>query len=214
MTLSEKARNICLDINKGTTKLGDIRSIAKAIKKNQQLAEELWDTAELLPMLLAILIFDTKKLKPEAIDSLFKDILQHPSDERLQLTDWLMANQLAKDKKLISLIQSWQNNTLPLKRRVFWYYQARLRWTGQVSPDNTKELLDAIEEGIAGEEPEVQWAMNFSAAWIGIYDPAYRNQCIAMGEKLGLYKEEAVARNCTPNYLPKFIEMEVSKRNL
>jgi hypothetical protein len=82
------------------------------------------------------------------------------------------------------------------------------------TPDNTKELLVAIEEKILSEEPEVQWAMNFTAGWIGVFDKNYREHCIGMGEKLGLYKDEVVPRNCTPNYLPKFIEIEVKKREL
>ena len=168
----------------------------------------------MLPRLLAVLIFDTKSLTPEAVDSLLGDINQHEGDERLQLADWLMANQLMKDKKLVTLMQLWQNDPSPLKRRIFWYYQARLRWTGQTPPDNTPELLAAIEERLMQEMPEVQWAMNFTAAWIGIFDKTYRNRCIQLGEKTGLFADEMVAKNCTPNYLPKFIEMEVGKRKL
>jgi 3-methyladenine DNA glycosylase AlkD len=212
--LSDKAQNIYLQITKEGTKLGDLRKIAKEVKKNQQLAEELWGTGKFYPRLLAILIMDVKQLDSEVVDNLLKNIDEHQPEERLQLADWLMANQLMKDKKLIALIQSWQNNTSALKRRIFWYYQGRLRWIGQIPPDNTKELLVAIEEKILGEEPEVQWAMNFTAGWIGIFDTTYRSQCIRMGEELGLYKDEVVPRNCTPNYLPKFIEIEVEKRKL
>ena len=214
MILSEKAQKIYSQITAEGTKLGDLRKIAKEIKKDHQLAEELWGTGKFYPRLLAILIFDTKKLNPDVIDNLIEDIREHQPDERLQLTDWLLANQLTKDKKLIALIESWQDSPSPLKRRIFWYYQGRLRWTGQTPPDNTQNLLSVIEEKIAKEEPEVQWAMNFTAAWIGIFDRAYRNRCIKMGEKLGLYKDEMVAKNCTPNYLPKFIEIEVNKRKL
>lgn len=214
MILSEKAQNIYKDISKEGTKLGDLRKIAKEIKKDHKLAEELWSTGNFLSRLLAILIFDAKALNAGVVDNLFEDIQAHEHDERLQLADWLMANQLTKDKKLIALILSWQNDAAPLKRRIFWYYQGRLRWTGQVPPDNTKELLQAIEEEIMKEVPEVQWAMNFTAAWIGIFDKAYRNRCIEMGEKIGLYKDEVVPKNCTPNYLPAFIEIEVKKRKL
>ena len=33
-----------------------------------------------------------------------------------------------------------------------------------------------------------------------------------MGKTLGLYKDEPVAKNCTPSYLPEFIRIEVAKR--
>lgn len=218
MKISDKAQHIIDDITKDGTKLGDLRKIAKEIKKDNALAQELWDTGKLMPMLLAVLIFDTKKLDTATVDNLLNDIdKQQGSEEgskRLQLADWLMANQLMKDKKLRALILSWQNDPLPLKRRIFWYYQGRLRWTGQTPPENTGELLHAIKENIASEAPEVQWVMNFAAGWIGVYDKQYRKECIAMGEKHGLYKDEFVHKNCTPSYLPQFIEIEANKRNL
>lgn len=215
MSLSKRAQDIYTTISREGAKLGDLRNFAKEIKKDQQLADELWGTGGLMPMLLAILIFDTKVLTPGVVDRLLGDIDKQPSnDERLQLADWLMANQLMKDKKLIALIQSWKDNAAPLKRRIFWYHQGRLRWTGQTPPDNTGDLLVEIEEKLLKEVPEVQWAMNFTAAWIGIFDKGYRDHCIKMGEKLGLYADAIVPRNCTPNYLPKFIEQEVKKRKL
>jgi 3-methyladenine DNA glycosylase AlkD len=132
MTLSDKAQNIYRQISKDGTLLGDLRKIAKDVKKDHQLANELWGTGKFYPRLLAILIMDVKQLDPEVVDNFLKNIDEHQPEERLQLADWLMANQLMKDKKLIALIQSWENDPSSLKRRIFWYYQGRLRWTGQI----------------------------------------------------------------------------------
>ena len=198
---SLKAENILQQID-SNTKLGELRKIAKEIKKDHELAMELWSTGEFLPRLLAILIMDKKLLSEEVLNMLDKDMQSHPSKERTNLMDWLMANQLTKSKKTIALIESWENSPSALQRRTYWYYQARLRWTGQTPPDNTEELLSAIEANIAKEKPEVQWAMNFTAGWIGVYDEKYRERCMKIGEKTGLYKDEIVAKGCTPNYLP------------
>lgn len=213
MTISGKTQEILAKIGSGT-KLGDLRAIAREIKKDHELATGLWRSGDLFPRLLALLVMDAKKLDSGLIDSLLEDIQNHRPDERLQLADWLMANQLMKDKKLAQLMQSWKNDPFPLKRRLYWYYQGRLRWTGQTPPENTGELLDDIEEKMLTEAPEVQWAMNFTAGWIGVFDKNYRDRCTSIGEKLGLYKDEIVPKNCSPNYLPKFIELEAKKRNL
>jgi 3-methyladenine DNA glycosylase AlkD len=213
MKFSSKAENILGQIN-AKTKLGDLREIAKDIKKDHELAMELWSTKRFFARLLAILIMDNKRISQDSIDELDRDMQSHSSDERSQLMDWFMANQLVKDKKTVALIESWENSRSTLQRRTFWYYQARLRWTGQTPPANTPELLNKIEANIAKEEPEVQWAMNFTAGWIGVYEKRYRNQCVALGEKTGLYKGEMVSKGCTPNYLPEFITIESSKRNL
>jgi 3-methyladenine DNA glycosylase AlkD len=214
MTLSTKAQKIFKEIIKEGAMLGDLRRIAREIKKDHHLATELWSTGKLFPRLLSILIMDKKELCNNVVDMLFKDIEKHPMDDRLQLADWLMANQLANDRKLTGLMLSWQNDPSSLRRRIFWYYQGRLRWVGQSPPDNTAELLKAIEEGLLKEEPEVQWAMNFTAAWIGVFDKAYRKKCIEMGNNLGLYKDEVVAKGCSPQFLPKLIAQEVEKRKL
>lgn len=208
-----KAESILEQIN-NQTKLGDLRNIAKEIKKDHSLAMELWATGKFMPRQLAILIMDGKLITPDTMTKLDKDMQTHPYDERNQLTDWLMANQLTKDKKSIELIQSWENSPSALQRRIFWYYQGRLRWVGQIPPKNTEYLLTAIENRISGEQPEVQWAMNFTAGWIGIFDKQYRERCIAIGEKTGLYKGEIVSKGCTPNYLPEFIAIEANKRKL
>lgn len=213
MTRSSKAESILSQIT-GKTKLGELRKIAKEIKKDHGLAMELWSAGEFLPRQLAILIMDNKVLSQALIDRLDKDMQAHPLNERNQLMDWLMANQLTKNKTTIELINSWQNSSSALQRRVFWYYQARLRWLGQIPPDNTADLLAAIEAKIAKEEPEVQWAMNFIAGWIGVFDQKYRTRCIALGEQTGLYKDEPVSKGCTPSYLPEFIAIEAGKRNI
>lgn len=213
MKLSPKAERVFGQIN-ATTKLGDLRKIANEIKKDHELAVELWSAGRVLPRLLAILIMDKKRFSQDFINGLDKDMQAHPSEERNQLMDWLMANQLTKDKKIIALIQSWESSPSPLQRRVFWYYQARLRWTGQTPPANSPELLTKIEANIANEAPEVQWAMNFTAGWIGVYEKKYRSRCVMIGEKTGLYKGEMVSKGCTPDYLPEFIAIESNKRNL
>ncbi|MCS4225732.1 DNA alkylation repair protein [Sphingobacterium sp. BIGb0165] len=213
MELSSTAENIITQISNKKTKLGDLRKIANDIKKDHELAMELWSTTHYLARQLAILLMDKKLLSKEIIDRLVSDIEQHREDEKLQLIDWLMANQLAKDKRTIALMESWENSTSPLQRRTFWYHQARLRWVGQTPPPNSEELLSKIETRIENEVSEVQWAMNFTAAQIGIFQENFRKRCINIGEQTGLYKDEMVAKNCTPNYLPKFIAIQVAKLN-
>lgn len=211
LTRSSKAEEILSQIH-SKTKLGDLRKIAKDIKKDHELAMELWSTEQVLPRLLAILIMDKKLLSEEVVNQLDQDMRMHTLDERNNLMDWLMANQLTKDKKTIALMESWENSSSALQRRAFWYYQARLRWMGKTPPDNTEALLSAIEANIAQEEPEVQWAMNLTAGWIGVHDEQHRTRCMRIGETTGLYKDEIVSRGCTPNYLPDFITIEVNKR--
>lgn len=210
MNLSTRAQKLHSQIDQNT-RLGDLRKMAKEIKRDHELALEIWSTGDFMPRQLAILIMDKKQLSKQTIDDFDEDIQHHDFDERNQLVDWLMANQLSKDKKLIALMESWESSPSPSQRRIFWYYQARLRWMGNTNQSNTEELLSAIEFNMTDEQPEVQWAMNFTAGQIGKWQEKYRARCIAIGETTGLYKDEVVPRGCTPSYLPKFIPIEVAK---
>ena len=124
----DKVTQVLSQINDKTTKLGDLRKMAKDLKKDHQLAMELWSVNSYFPRMLAILIMDKKLLTQEVINRLDSDIQQHSSEERNQLIDWLMANQLTKDKKTIALMESWVDSPSVMQRRIFWYYQGRLRW--------------------------------------------------------------------------------------
>jgi 3-methyladenine DNA glycosylase AlkD len=212
MALSARAKKLVSELTQENLKLGDLKKRGAEIKQDHDLALELWSTGQYVPRLLATLIFDKKLLTAHIIDQLAADMLRHDAKERTQLADWLLANQLAKDKKIVSLIATWERNPSPILRRLFWYHQARLRWVGQAPPGNSADLLDSLENDMADAEPEVQWAMNFCAGQIGIHESKFRSRCIKLGKALGLYQDEHVAKNCTPSYLPEFIRIEVAKR--
>ena len=212
MPSKSPTRDVLSKLGAETIKLGDIKKMAREIKKDHELAMELWATGGFYPRLLAVLVMDSKELTQETISGLAEDLKTNELDHRQQIADWLLANQLTKSKKTVELLESWAKEPAPILRRLFWYYQARLRWTGKTPPGNTADLLDALEADMAKEVPEVQWAMNFTAGWIGIHDPQYRSRCIELGEKLGLYRNDPVSRGCTPSYLPEFIRIEAAKR--
>ncbi|BBM87171.1 DNA alkylation repair protein [Candidatus Uabimicrobium amorphum] len=195
-----------------SVKMGDIKKMAKQIKVDHDLASELWATKKYYPRLLAVLIMDKNRLDQDYLDKIVQDLKSHEKDESNYISEWLLGNQLVKNKKNKKLLESWQEHPEPILRRLFWYYQARLRWTGKIQ-ENSSELMDYLEKNMEKADPLVQWTMNFCVGWIGVFEEQYRPRCIALGEKLGLYKDEHVSKGCTPSYLPAFIEVEVGKRN-
>ena len=137
-----------------------------------------------------------------------KDLSVNSQKERNHIGDWLLANQLTKSKGLKQMLESLEDHPDPFLRRLFWYYQARLRWTGKSYPENTESLVESIEKKLATEDPEVQLAINFCAGWIGIYDNDYAETIKRIGQDIGLYKEVKVPKGCAPWYLPDFIDYE------
>jgi len=201
-------------ITQDSTKYGDLKKLAKEIKKDHTLAMELWETGQYYPRLLAVLILDRKLIDEEFIDRVSADLLKHEEDEWKQVLDWLFANQLNKSKKLLAMIEGWMRSESPIKRKLFWTHQYRLRWTGKTGHENTEEIIDVIEETVMNEIPPIQETMIMTAGWIGVYNPEYRDRLVKFGEDTGLYKDMKVSPGCTPWYLPEFIRIEANKRGL
>jgi 3-methyladenine DNA glycosylase AlkD len=72
-------------------------------------------------------------------------------------------------------------------------------------------LLDRIEKEMPKARPEVQWTMNNTLAAIGIKHPMHRKRAIAIGEKIGLYKDWPVSKGCTPPYVPVWVDAMVKR---
>jgi len=211
MSLSEKAQALFDQIAPASTRRAELKRLAKGIKTDHTLALELWSTGNQQCRMLAVLIFDKKQIDQAFIDTLDADLQQLDDTPRVHLMEWLLANQLMKSRPLTRLVESWENSPSSLQRRTFWYLQARQRWTGQKSPPNTEALLDALEARLEDEVPEVQWAMNFTACQIGTFQEEHRARCVALGERVGLYRDEKVPRGCVPSFLPEYIRVQSAK---
>jgi hypothetical protein len=57
--------------------------------------------------------------------------------------------------------------------------------------------------------PEVQWTTNNTLAAIGIH---YPKRAIAIGEKIGLYRDWPVSKGCTSPYVPVWVEAKVKRQ--
>ena len=73
-------------------------------------------------------------------------------------------------------------------------------------------LLDRIEKEMPKAMPEVQWTMNNTLAAIGIHDPRLRKRAVAIGEKIGLYRDWPVSKGCTPPYVPVWVDFMVKRQ--
>jgi hypothetical protein len=54
--------------------------------------------------------------------------------------------------------------------------------------------------------------MNAALAQIGICFPHYRERALAIGEKLGLYRNYPVSRGCTSPFAPIWIQEMVKRQ--
>ena len=73
-------------------------------------------------------------------------------------------------------------------------------------------ILNRIEAEMGTATPLVQWTMNFALAETGINHPKYRKRAIAIGEKLGVYRNYPVSKGCASPFTPIWINVRVKRQ--
>lgn len=185
--------------NQFGVKLGDIRGLGRRIKGDHELALALWETGNVEAQLLATLILDPASLSAERLDAMTR------STTCAQVADWMNAYVVAKHPEREALRERWMEDEDRWAARAGWSLTA-----GRVARDarglDLPALLDRIEKAIPAARPEVQWTMNSTLAAIGIQQADHRPRVIAIGERIGLYRDWLASKGCTPPYVPVWVE--------
>jgi 3-methyladenine DNA glycosylase AlkD len=185
--------------------LGDIRVLAKKIRTDHALALSLWDTGTVDAQFLATLLIEPKKLSAGAMDRMVRSITF------ARVADWLNSYVVAKHPDKEALREDWMAADDRGAARAGWHLTAERVVKSRDGLD-LPALLDRIELELAGAVPEVQWTMNNTLAAIGIHDPKLRKRAIAIGEKLGIYRDYPVSKGCTSPFAPIWINAMVSRQ--
>jgi 3-methyladenine DNA glycosylase AlkD len=186
-------------------RLGDIRKLAAKIKTNHQLAVALWDSGNIDARLLAILLMEPKSLSRDRMDRMVR------SGSFAQVADWLNAYVVKNHPDKESLRQSWMQDDDPWAARAGWSLTSE-RVARNPAGLDLPALLERIESGMGNAAPAVQWTMNACLAGIGIHFPEHRERAIAIGERLGVYRDYPVSKGCTSPFAPIWINEMVRRK--
>lgn len=184
--------------------LGEIRKIAAKIKTNHELAIELWDTGNADAQFLAVLLMKPTSLTSKDLDRLVRSI------SYAHVADWLNSYVVKKHVDKEALRQKWMTDKNPWAARCGWSVtHERI----EKSPEglDLPALLDRIESEMGHANPATQWTMNFCLAGIGIHFPKLRKRALAIGEKLGIYRDYPVSKGCTSPFAPIWINEMVRR---
>lgn len=187
-------------------KMGDVRAIAKPLKKQHALALELWETGFFEARVLATLLMDPKQLD-EA-----EGVRLAESCDTAQILDKLTDYVLQASKLARTWRDRWLDADVPLLGRAGWNLM-----TAEVQADKQGALdLDALLAKIERELPAAprpkKEAMNMCLVMIGVYHPAAMEKAIAAGERLGRWDDRPVPRGCTSSYPPEWIPAALALR--
>jgi len=187
---------------------GKIRALAKKIKTDHALALELWKTGNIDAQLLAILLMKPKSLSAAELDKMLR------AARFAWVADWLNAyivkEQPPTDKETLRI--KWMEDDDGWAARAGWNLTASRIAKGAEGLD-LPALLDRIESEMADAPPEAQWTMNAALAAIGIHHAKHRKRAIAIGEKLGIYRDYPCSKGCTSPFAPIWINEMVKRQS-
>lgn len=191
--------------NQFGVQMGDIRKLAAKIKADHALGLALWETGNLDAMHLAVLLITPKKLSAAEVNAMVEAATVP------WLADWLNAYVVKEHPDKEALRVKWMKAKDPMHARAGWNLTAA---RAARDPDglDVKALLDRIESEMAKAPPAAQWTMNSCLAAIGIDFPAQRKRAIAIGEKLGIYRDYPVSKGCTSPFAPIWIDFMVKRQ--
>lgn len=195
--------------NQFGVKLGDIRVLAKEIKTDHELALQLWDTGNVEAQLLATLIIKPKSLSTAELDRITR------STACARVAEWLNNYVVAQHPEKEALREKWMKAREKDRwaARAGWHLTAsRVNKDGEGANLDLPGLLERIEKEMPKARPEVQWTMNNTLAAIGIHHARHRKRAVAIGEKIGLYKDWPVSKGCIPPYVPVWVEAMVKRK--
>jgi 3-methyladenine DNA glycosylase AlkD len=184
--------------NQFGVKLGDIRTLAKKIGPNHELALSLWESGNLDARLLATLLIKPKSLSADELEKMVRSI------DVAQLADWLNPYVVKQHPQKETLRQKWMTAKDRWLARAGWSLTSE---RVQKDPEglDLPALLDRIESEMGSADPVVQWTMNGTLAGIGIHFARHRKRAIAIGEKLGVFRDYPTSKGCTSPFAPIWI---------
>ena len=191
--------------NQFGVKRGDLRILANKIKTNHDLALSLWKTGNIDAQFLATLLLKVDLLSANEMERMVKSVTW------VWVADWLHSYVLKEHADKETLRKKWMTSDDRWAARAGWALTA-----GRVAkgPEGLElaALLDRIEKEMGAAAPEVQWTMNACLAEIGIHFPKLRKRAIAIGEKLGIYRDYPCSKGCTSPFAPIWINEMVKRQ--
>jgi 3-methyladenine DNA glycosylase AlkD len=157
--------------------LSKLRALAKRLKTQQELAGDLWETADTAARLLAILICRPTAFGRDELDVM----LRQARTPKVQ--DWLVNYVVKKNPHAEELRLAWFADPDPAVASAGWALTAE-RVAKTPEDLDLPGLLDTIEAEMKDAPDRLQWAMNHCLAQIGIEHVEHRARAIDIGERL------------------------------
>lgn len=186
---------------------GEINKIAKNYAPNNKIAIELWETKNLDAQILSINIFDYKTITKDDIEK----VLEYTGSmtSKIMFVEKIIANSNLSEYYRLKLSNSEDIYTQSLG----WRLNVKYLSTKKVSSKEIDKILEYIELNLLSVDEPLKWAMNYCLVTIALSYSEYLNKCLDLSKKLGVYKDQKVAKGCTSAYAPDWINAVLKRKD-
>ncbi len=190
---------------------GDMRSLAKKIKKDQALAERLYATGNYDAMYFAGMILDPKAMTPADFDR-WMDAAYF-----FMLSDYVVAVSLAETAFAQEVADRWIDSGAELRMSAGWACYAWLlgsRPDGEFDPEKLRAMLRRVQQTIHVEPNRARYSMNNFVISVGISYLPLHGEAVEAARAIGKVKATTGRGACMVPLAEEYIRKAAEKGRL
>ncbi|MHA2028208.1 MAG: DNA alkylation repair protein [Candidatus Kariarchaeaceae archaeon] len=174
--------------------IADLRKIKKTIKKDQNLAVELWETNNYDARMLATYIADPKEMSIALANDWVNSIDYYILSETL-------SSLIEKTSVWRELMEVWMSSDMEyVKSTAYYVFANALKSDKPITKEEIEDQLSIIKSSIHSESNRVKHTMNNALIAIGIFRPEFEKQAIEIAKSIGKVEVDHGKTSCkTPN---------------
>lgn len=185
------------------TRIGDMKPLAKKIKRDHELALALYETGNSDAMYFAGLIADETKVT--------KEQLQHWVEQAYwyMLSECTVAWLAAESPYGFELAREWMSSDDEMIACAGWSTFSSLlavRHNNEFDVSELEQLLDTVEQRIHEEQNRVRYVMNQFVISVGAAVPELTERCKEIGERIGKVRVDMGDTACKVPLIRPYIE--------
>ena len=187
--------------------IGNLRTLAKKLKVNHDLAIKLWESENVDARLLATMIMDKDELESKQIVEMLESL------SYFVLIDEFVYNVIAKTNHADKLYGELINSDNECYGRAGWNIIISKIINKNTTDIDFNTIIEKIESELKNAPICRQESMNRCLCEIGIHFKEYTEKCIHIGEGLGRLDNRQIPKGCTSTYAPDWIREVINRNN-
>jgi 3-methyladenine DNA glycosylase AlkD len=192
-------------------KIGDLKKLVKYVKKDQELALELFHTGNSDAMYLAGLSVNPKLMTRDELQKWAKKAYWH------MISEYIVGPVTAESPFALELAREWMNSEDELIDDCGWSTYTNFLSIApdeEIDKEEVRRLLNYVENNIHTSKNRVRYTMNNFVIAVGSFVPSLNVEAMLVGQKIGKVQVDVGDTACKVPLATDYIEKVEAKGKL